>query len=133
MIEKTSAIQKSTTTQITEKILWILGISLNQAAAYLAVMIFRLQIPHYLVIVFVFTLVFSLSTKNMSRAIVYTIVSTVIGALIAMGILLTPSFACELNIDYTVTIFLFYAAKLMILNLVVGIPSAIVGGLVSEI
>jgi len=132
MIEKTSAVRKSTNPQILKDIPGILGISLNQAAAYLAVVIFHLQIPHYLVIVFVLTLIFSLSAKNLLRAILYSIAAIIIGALITLGILLTPSIACGLDVDYTITVYSYYAAKLLILNLVVAVPSAILGGLATE-
>jgi hypothetical protein len=132
MIEKTPDIRESKNAQILRGILGITGISLNQAAAFLASMTFHLQIPYYLVIVFVFTLIFSFSTKNLSRAIIYTIASMVIGALITLGILLIPAIACELDVDYTITVYSYYAAKLLIFNLVVAIPSAIIGGLASE-
>jgi hypothetical protein len=133
MIEKTSAIRKPKNTQISRNILWMLGISLNQAAAYLAVLLFHLQIPYYLVIVFIFTLIFSLSVKSLSRAVLYTIASTIIGAAITLGILLTPSIAVELNVDYIETVYFYYAAKLLVLNLAASLPSAIIGGIASEI
>lgn len=69
----------------------------------------------------------------MPRAILYTIASTIIGAAIALGILLTPSIVVEFDVDYIVDVYFYYAAKLLILNLTVGIPSAIIGGLASEI
>jgi len=133
MIEKTSAARQRKNIQILWNLLGILGISLNQAAAFAAVIIFGLQIPYYLAIVFVFTLIFSLSAKNMSRAILYTIISIIIGALITLGIFLTPSIAFEFDVDTAITLFSSYAARLMILNLVVSTPSAIIGGLISEI
>jgi hypothetical protein len=133
MIEKTRANPESTDAQIVKRVLWILGISLNQAAAYLAVAVFHMQVPQYLVVVFVFTLIFSLSTRDLPRAILYTLASVIFGALITLGILLTPAIAFELDIDYTMTVFFYLAAKLLILNLVAGIPSAIIGGLASEI
>jgi hypothetical protein len=132
MIEKTPATQESKNAQILRNSLRFLGICLNQAAAYFGVIIFHLEIPYYLVIVFVFTLIFSLSTRNLSRAILYTIASMIIGALITLGILLTPSIAFELDVDYTMTVFSSYAAKLLVFNLVVSIPSAIIGGIISE-
>ncbi|MFZ0965423.1 MAG: hypothetical protein WAN82_02205, partial [Candidatus Bathyarchaeia archaeon] len=84
-------------------------------------------------IMFIFTLTFSLSTKNMSKAILYTIASTIIGAAITLGILLTPSIAVEFDVDYIMNVYFYYAAKLLILNLAVCIPSAIIGGLTGEI
>jgi hypothetical protein len=111
----------------------MLGISLNQAAAYLAVLLFHLQIMYYLVIVFVFTLIFSLSAKNLSKAVIYAIASTIIGAAITLGILLTPSIAVEFDVNYIMDVYFYYVAKLLILSLTVGVPSAIIGGIVSEL
>lgn len=127
MIEKKSAIRQS------RDILWLLGISLNQAATYIAVLLFHLQIPYYLVMVFVLTLIFSLSIKNISKAILYTIASTIIGAVITLGILLAPSLVVEFDVDYIMEVYFYYEAKLLILSLVVSIPSAIIGGLTGEL
>jgi hypothetical protein len=133
MIGKTPAVRQSKNTHILRDLSGILGISLNQAAAYLAVVVFHLQILYYMVIVFVFTLIFSLAIRSLSRAIIGTITSMIIGAVITLGILLTPSIAFKLNMDTTITVFSSYAARLIVLNLVVSILSAIIGGIISEI
>jgi len=134
MTQKTPINRKSIQAKILKGALWILGISLNQAAAYLAILLFHLQLPYYLAIVFVFTMIFSLSIKNVSRALFYTIASVIIGALITLGIILIPPiyFGSYLMIDYTIGIYSVYISKLLILNIIICTASALIGGLASE-
>lgn len=112
----------------------LVGFSLNQAAAYLAFSLWKLDLSYYLLLVFVLTFVFSIYIKNLSIAIAFTVLSIIIGALITVGILLIPPLAYQsgLMIEFTLTLYPMLITKLVLLNMAISIFSSILGGLLSE-
>jgi len=112
----------------------LLGLSLNQAAAYLAVSLWNLDLSYYLLVVLVLTFVFSIYIKNLSIGIAFTVLSMIIGALITMGILLIPPlvYRSEFMIEFALTAYPTFIAKLVVFNMVISIFASILGGLLSE-
>lgn len=112
----------------------LLGLSLNQAAAYLAVSLWNLDLSYYLLVVLVLTFVFSIYIKNLSIGIAFTVLSMIIGALITMGILLIPPlvYRSEFMIEFALIAYSMLIGKLVVFNMVISIFASILGGLLSE-
>ena len=112
----------------------MVGLSLSQAASYLAVVIFKLQLPYYMLIIFVFTFLFSVYLENLSKALFYTIASTIIGMIISLIVVLIPPiiFHDTFLIDFTITLYSSLEAKLFLFNIVICLISSIIGGMIGE-
>lgn len=110
-----------------------LSLSINQAAAYLAVFLWKLEFPYYLIIVFVLTLISSSYIKNLTKSIAFTVISVFVGVIIGLGILLIPPaiFGSNVMIEYTITFYLLFTSKLAIFNSVISVFSSILGSLLS--
>lgn len=111
----------------------ILGLSLNQAAAYTAYFIWKVDFPYYLTMVIFFTLVSSLYIRNLSKGIIYLLASIVMGAVIGLGIVLIPPSVHNLHdiIDATVNSYVFSISKPLAFNLMIGPFFSILGALLS--
>lgn len=111
----------------------ILGLSLNQAAAYAAFFIWKVDLPYYLVMIIFFTLVSSLYIRNLGKGLIYSLVSIVTGAVIGLGIVLIPPYVHMLygEIDATISSYTFYISKALVFNLIIGPFCSILGGLLS--
>jgi len=112
----------------------IIGLSITQAAMYLAVVIFKLQMPYYLVLIFALTLLFSIYIGSISRALFYAIASSVIGLFISLLVVLIPPMILQDNflVDFTFTLYLGLEVKLLIFNLVMCLISSLLGGIIGE-
>lgn len=134
MIHETIAGSKRKQSQVLKNTAWVLGFSFNQAVLYFAVFTFDLQIQYYLAATFILTFIFSVSLENLSRALLYSITSMVIGAFIALVILLIPPITLGpySMVDFTISIYSAQIAKISIFNLPISTISAIIGGLISE-
>lgn len=112
----------------------IIGLSTSQAASYLAVVIFKLQLFYYMLIVFAFTFLFSIYLENLSKALFYAIASTITGLIISLIVVIIPPliFQDTFLIDLTVNLYLGLEVKLLLFNIVICLISSIIGGMISE-
>jgi hypothetical protein len=111
----------------------IVGLSLNQAAAYVAYFIWKVDFSYYLVMVIFFTLVSSLYIRNLSKGLIYSLASIVIGAVIGLGIVLIPPYVHMSYgmIDATISSYAFSISKALVFNLMIDPFSSILGALLS--
>lgn len=111
----------------------MLGLSLNQATAFLAAFLWKVELPYYLVLAFIFALVSSIYIKNITKSVFFIIGSVFIGAIIALGIVLIPPvvFGSSEMIEFTFIVYSTFTAKLGVFGLIVSIFSSIFGSLVS--
>ncbi len=111
----------------------MLGLSLNQATAFLAAFLWKVELPYYLVLAFIFALVSSIYIKNITKSVFFIIGSVFIGAIIALGIVLIPPvvFGSNEMIEFTFIVYSTFTAKLGVFGLIVSIFSSIFGSLVS--
>jgi len=111
-----------------------LGLFLNQATAYLAAFLWKLELPYYLVLIIIFTLIFSMYIKDISKSLAYTLTSVVIGGLIGLIILITPPvlYGSYETIDLILTLYTLTISKLAILNLVISMFCSLAGSFLTK-
>ena len=111
-----------------------LGLSLNLAATYLALFIWKLNFLYCAVINLVFALIFSIYIKNLTKSIVSSVISIITGGIIGLGIVLMPSLlhgnSYEI-IDLTIKVYVIFISKLAVFNLVLCVFSSIFGFLLA--
>jgi len=110
-----------------------LGLCLNQAAAYSAAFVWKLELLYYLILILFFTSLFSIYIRNLTKSIAYSVTSVIVGAIIGLGILLIPPlvYGSYEMINATTSIYLTFVAKLAIFNLVICMFSSTVGTVLS--
>lgn len=129
--------------QFPKEVLLILGLSLNYAAANLAVFLWESHaggsvtnpaVLYYLIGVSVFTLIFSIAVRNLKKCISYTFISIVAGIAISIGILLLPPviYGSPSMIDRTITVYAFSISKYSIFSVTISMFVAILGSLLGD-
>lgn len=103
----------------------ILGLSLNQAAAYLAFFIWKLEILYYIILILFFSLSFSAYKRELGKSIAYSLISAVVGVIIGLGIVIMP-FAVNSDIEMMnlmLNVYIMSISKPFVVNMVVCIFS----------
>ena len=126
--------KKQTWHELIKSIIGCIGISFNQAAAYLTVLVFNLSLPYYMALVFFFVFAFSFYTKNLSKTLILSLLSIFTGAIIALVTLLIPPIVSQSGylVDIAIDVYSIGLGRLSIFTLMITIISATLGGLLNE-
>jgi len=117
------------------EILVIVGLSLNHAAVNLASFLWKIEISYYLVVVSLFTLIFSIYIRNLEKCVFYVLISIITGLIISAGILLMPPaiYGSDYMISgFSIVSYVTFISRYLIFNIVTCLSTAILGGLLSE-
>lgn len=111
-----------------------LALSVNQASAYLLVLLWKIDVPYYMLINFGIILLFSAAIRSFTKAMALVLVSLVFGAIIAIITLIMPPLIYGQNymINYTIDAYITFVGRTSIFSLIVCVLAVTIGSILSN-
>lgn len=116
----------------------MIALGINYATAYVTVFVWHtigLELGIHILMIFVFTLLYGALIVDIEKTIFYTAGAIVIGASLAIAVIVAPSLAIAENIELTnfdIAIALHFVARFLILEITFIIVGAIMGCFVGD-